>query len=459
MNLLEQYKDRLKVSESFYSKSHNGDKLDSRKQLMIAQCLKNTANFLQEAFDSSNGTQRVAMGDYKRFCLNMLTVALPSLIAPDLVITQPMTSITGYIPYMKYTAGVTKGQTTLDTTVFSDPWTIGENTGNGVRTRGIDDNYTGMAVVENFTSFTSGTTKVAWTPVLAGSIKALDANGNVVSDPAGAAWTAAADGTITAGAYATGKSASDVAKIAYQYDNVIVPQEKLPTLKAEVANVQLFAKPRRIAIFYSQLAAFQSKQDYGVDLSANLVEQACGRLAYEIDTEITDMLINAAPDPSTYTTPDNSLVWSKTLPVGVSKMEHYAGFLEVIEIAKQKLYDVTRKFVPNYMLVASNIMPVISMIPSFKPADYGTSVNGPYFAGTLGTMKVYVTPNIEAGKMVFGVNGSDLMSSAGVYAPYMPIVPTQLLEFADGGASQGFATMYDAKILNSNLLIAGHVTD
>lgn len=403
---------------------------------------------------------------------NMLTVALPSLIAPDLVITQPMTSNTGYIPYMKYTAGVTKGQTTLDTTVFSDPWTIGENTGNGVRTRGIDDNYTGMNVVENFAT---SQTALAWTPVLKEVFR--DASGNVLGD---VKVITAANGTVYYGTFATGSEATGTLasmtfkdetgttqtytllagdKIAYQYDNVTVPQPKLPTLKAEVANVQLFAKPRRIAIFYSQLAAFQSKQDYGVDLSANLVEQACGRLAYEIDTEITDMLINAAPDPSTYTTPDNSLVWSKTLPVGVSKMEHYAGFLEVIEIAKQKLYDVTRKFVPNYMLVASNIMPVISMIPSFKPADYGTSVNGPYFAGTLGNMKVYVTPNIEAGKMVFGVNGSDLMSSAGVYAPYMPIVPTQLLEFADGGASQGFATMYDAKILNSNLLIAGHVTD
>lgn len=69
MNLLEQYKDRLKVSESFYAKSHQGQKMDSRKQLMIAQCLKNTSNFLQEAFDSSVGTQRAAMGDYKRFCL------------------------------------------------------------------------------------------------------------------------------------------------------------------------------------------------------------------------------------------------------------------------------------------------------------------------------------------------------------------------------------------------------
>lgn len=34
----------------------------------------------------------------------------------------------------------------------------------------------------------------------------------------------------------------------------------------------------------------------------------------------------------------------------------------------------------------------------------------------------------------------------------MPIVPTQLLGFADGTMSQGFSTMYDMKILNAALL-------
>lgn len=47
----------------------------------------------------------------------------------------------------------------------------------------------------------------------------------------------------------------------------------------------------------------------------------------------------------------------------------------------------------------------------------------------------------------------------------MPIVPTQLLQYADGGTSQGFSTMYDLKLLstdadgNSPLLIAGAITN
>jgi hypothetical protein len=40
----------------------------------------------------------------------------------------------------------------------------------------------------------------------------------------------------------------------------------------------------------------------------------------------------------------------------------------------------------------------------------------------------------------------------------MAVVPTQLLGFADGGMSQGFSTMYDLKLLNKDLLVAGRIT-
>lgn len=64
----------------------------------------------------------------------------------------------------------------------------------------------------------------------------------------------------------------------------------------------------------------------------------------EIDTEVTDLLINNAAA-------DNDLVWSKTLPLGVSKMEHYAGFTEMIEIGKQKIYDRTKRLTNLYAAI------------------------------------------------------------------------------------------------------------
>lgn len=68
------------------------------------------------------------------------------------------------------------------------------------------------------------------------------------------------------------------------------------------------------------------------------------------------------------------------------------------------------------MLASSSILPVLGFAKGWEKATVN-QMNGPYFAGTLDGLKVYVTPNIEPGKFVVGVNAGDFMSSAAVYAP------------------------------------------
>lgn len=420
-SLFEAYKNRLAVADSIYGKMHNGEKLTGNRKLVTAKVLENVNRFMNESFDNSIGTQRADMGMYKKFCLNLTTVALPNLIAHDLVIVHPMSSMSGYVPYIEYQYATNKGLTKQGD-LISNPFGFGK----------VDSDFTGSRVVENVDA--AGEIVFAWTPVV-GSVRFLKEGETEYQD-------LTADGT---GKYqAPGKG-----KVAYVYDNVVIPQNDLPMIKAEMKNIALVAKARRIAIYYSQIAAYQAKADYGFDLGDQLAEKACGELCYEIDTEVTNLLVeNAAYDAE--------LEWSKTLPVGVSKAEHYEGFAEILEIAKQKIYDATQKFAPNYAIVASNILPVLSVIKSWNAAPTG-AINGPYFAGTINGLKVFVTPNIEAGTFVVGCNGNDLMSSAAVYAPYMAVVPTQLLGFADGGMSQGFSTMYALEMLNKNLLIKGHI--
>ena len=129
----------------------------------------------------------------------------------------------------------------------------------------------------------------------------------------------------------------------------------------------------------------------------------------EIDTEVTQLLIDNADE-------DPDLVWSKTLPIGVSMQQHFAAFTFVLQTARQKIYQRTKKFAPNWILVSASLLPVMSFIPSFQAAPAG-QVNGPYFAGTVDGLKVFVTPNIDENKFVVGVNGNDMMSSCAVYAP------------------------------------------
>ena len=429
-NLIESYKNRMAISESVYRKAHNGQPMGNNRKLVIAACLNNVSKFMNEAFENSMGTQRSAMGEFKRFCINLTNVALPSLIAPEIVLTVPMSSFVGNVTYLNYVAGSNKGGV-KQKDLFNGVWQLPP----------VDENrqnYTSAAVVESIepeaTSFTP-----AWTPVV-GDVMGLKAS----------------DGTWEKIENLENFVAGTYTKAKYQYNNVIIPQNDLPTLNAEIKNITLEAKARRIAVYYSQIAAYQAKTDYGFDLGENLATQAAAELSYEIDTEVVNLLVDHAGA--------TAVTFNRPLPVGVSMTEHYASFSEAIAKAKAILYKRTGKFVPNYMLIAANILPILGFVRTWTPAPVA-QVNGPYFAGTVDGIKVFVSPAIADDKFVLGVNGSDMMTSAAVYAPYMPIVPTQLLQYADGGTSQGFSTMYDLKLLstdadgNSPLLIAGAITN
>lgn len=75
-NLLEAYSKRIKIAESVYSKTHEGDKMDNMRKICVARCMANVNNFLNEAFSEGSATQRSAMGDWKKFCINLVNVAL-----------------------------------------------------------------------------------------------------------------------------------------------------------------------------------------------------------------------------------------------------------------------------------------------------------------------------------------------------------------------------------------------
>jgi hypothetical protein len=108
------------------------------------------------------------------------------------------------------------------------------------------------------------------------------------------------------------------------------------------------------------------------------------------------------------------------------------------------------------MVIASDILPVLRFVNGFT-AVKNAKMNGPYKVGELDGLAVYVSPMLRPGDFFLGLNGNDMMSSAGVYAPYMAIVPTQLLGTPDGGLAQGFSTWYAKALLNENLLVAGRV--
>ena len=430
-NLLETYSRQLKVAEAYVAKNFDGKQISANTQLTTAVLLDNTNRWMTESMNTQ-ATQRSDLGDWKKFCLNLTNIAVPSLIANDLVIVHPMTSYSGSVAYLEYVSKTDKGDVKKGD-VFNGVFGLGMHS--EARTA-----FTSQVIVETVGS--DG--HVALTPAATGKFeggkdaKVIKADGKTVE-------------YVTAAKLKEGVEAgSKVAYFSEEFQMEHVPAQDIPTIGPRMNRIALVAEPRRIAVRYDQITAFQAKTDYGFSLDKQIAEQACGELAYEIDTEIVEMLAEGAKEGGV------ALKWSRELPVGVSKFEHYNGFLEVIEEAKAIIYNRTKKFHPNYMVIAADVLPVLRFVNGFT-AVKNAKMNGPYKVGELDGLNIYVSPALGEGEFFLGLNGSDMMSSAGVYAPYMAIVPTQLLGTPDGGLAQGFSTWYAKALLNKNLLVAGKV--
>ena len=438
-NLLETYGRQLKVAEAYIAKNFEGRSVSSNTQLTTAVLLDNTNRWMTEAMNTSytQASARTDLGDWKKFCLNLTNIAVPSLIANDLVIVHPMTSYSGSVAYLEYVAKTDKGDVAPGD-VFNSVFSLGNMT-EGRK------NYTSQVIVEqgNVPTLTVEDNGISYirdggVDVLYADVKAIMADGSIVY----------------CNKDAIPEAAQKIAYVSQEFQMNHVPAHDIPAIGPRMRRIALVAEPRRIAVRYDQITAFQAKTDYGFSLDKQIAEQACGELAYEIDTEIVDMLYQAAKKDVASMA---ELTWSKTLPVGVSKFEHYMGFLEVVEAAKRIIYNRTKKFQPNYMVIAADVLQVLRFINGFS-AVKKPKMNGPYKVGEFDDgLAVYVSPALESGEFFFGLNGSDMMSSAGVYAPYMAIVPTQLLGTPDGGLAQGFSTWYAKALLNENLLVAGKI--
>lgn len=452
VDLKETFKKRLTVSEQAYKSLHEGAELSVSKKNIIARCLANTSTFLTEQYAPTSGTQMSNVGPYKKFALDITTVAMPNLIAHDLVLVKPLPSFTGVVFYYKFVAGVEKGGVEVGRTL-NDPWALGA----------MDEariNYTSPVIVDSFEG--DGSTKeftLTWKHNL------IKTEGDKPYKPvvtvAGVEQKAeditfdAETGKVT---LASAPAEGAAVKVAYQYDMVTVPQEEIPTIKVVSDSISLTAKPRRVKIFFSQFASFMAKQEAGFNLEDALKSQAVSELEYEIDSEIVGLLAKNAGSYAKKHPGETPIKFNKRVPVGISKSEHYEAFAETLLALGKTIRDRTKRYGINYIVGATDLPLVVSLMKNWK--DSGQSQKpGPYFAGTINGIKVYVHPEMEQGTFFGGYHGDDLMTSSAVYGPYMPIVPTALLQGPDGGSTQGFSTLYALEMLNDILLVEGKIVD
>lgn len=149
--------------------------------------------------------------------------------------------------------------------------------------------------------------------------------------------------------------------------------------------------------------------------------------------------------------------WNMTPPTGVSMVDHYAGFPNVLIEAGNKMYFNTKMAMPNFYIVGELASNVLEALPQFK-SEGAIDPKGPYLVGYIKEKPVYKSPNLPTDGFLCGYKGTSLFDSGYIYAPYMPILTTQLLMDATFTGSQGFASSYGKRMTNSDFYAACKIT-
>jgi len=465
--------------------------MDNHKRANLAVVLENTARrlHLNEAVLDNGATQSMDvggnLGSYKRYALDMVAAVVPNVIANDIVSVQPIDGRVGMINYVSFRYGDTKGQA-KEGQMFASALNMGNS----------DPNYTSTLVEGESLVVTSNAANLQWYKVIPGFtsvfnasgtliLKDTDANGRVgaangnkipLYDASGAAVSGASLDLVTGeigGAAVTGFETGATA--TYRYNNEYAPllggngggpanaaeaingevsrgfySHAVPQIQLDITSIPVVAQSRKLRALYSFDSAYELERAYGQDINTLLATEAAGEIAHEIDLEITFDLLRMAGAGA-------PVVWSKQQPYGVSVADHYDSFMAKLIEGSNTIFGATKKVQANFAVVGLGVASVMQVMRGFQPS--GVTAVGPHLLGTLGQFKVYVSPDFPVNEFVLGYKGASFMDAGYVYAPYLPITPTDTVMLDDFAGRRGWATSYATKMVNNKMYVKGAITD
>lgn len=408
---------RIQIAENIRAKANKAP-LTLETKAALATCLENTRQIC-EATQSSHIPS-------KTFFMDMVASVIPNIIAPEIVSVQAMDAKAGMISYLRFVYGDDKGTTQA-----------GQMFNNSLYKGTSDPNYSSSRVEGEALTISGNVGNTSFYPIV-----------NVV-ELLGAEFDES-NSDLSVGKIAV-KNPTDDIVITYEYDNETAPVQ-VPQINLELAQIPVFAKSRKLAAYWGFDAAFDLKKQYGEDVTALMATQAAGEISHEIDTEIVMDLYNQA-------NAGGEIVWSKTAPVGVNLLDHYDSFFAKLTEGANAIFGATQRYNPNFICCGINVASVIQVMRNFDGAGAGNGV-GPHLIGNLGgAYKVYVVPAMNPDTFVMGFKGNNFLETGYVYAPYMPILSTDILTLANMQGQQGYATSYGKKMVNSKLYIKGRIVD
>jgi len=415
---------------------------------------------------ATNTTNIMARPDF----LELLPMFVQKLLVLDVFGSVAMRSRQQLVPYFKFVAENTKGETKAGDVLSSAL----------VNRQGQDPNFTGRVIKNEIVA--SGTeiqdnVSLVYTPILPGSVTVQyvasgvttvftdDGNGQIVNaSNTAVGYIDYSLGTVSFNASTVVAANGNEIKATYQYDNENVGPRtpgnggygyeygaQMGKGYLQLDEFNLIAEAHQLACYWSIYSAFAAQQEYGANISDIAKEAAFSELTAEINSNGFHTLLQAAQYQPQFNWDASPVLSGSVVPSDYLNM-----FKLKLTQAAASTYQATRLSQPNRLIVGTNVGAYLSMINGYQ-ADSSTDNVGPYHHGRLDQFEVYCDPSFNPDTWVMACKSNDIRRNSALFGEYMPLTNTDAIALANSSVQSGYASMYAFKVLNPASVVSGKI--
>jgi len=239
----------------------------------------------------------------------------------------------------------------------------------------------------------------------------------------------------------------------------------IPEINLELQSDPIVAKTRKLKAVWTPEFAQDLNAYHSIDAEAELTSMLSEYVSMEIDLEILDMLISAAPTTEFWSALNNN-IWNGTGftqaaagSVGTAGDGFYntqGGWFQTLGTKLQKvsnkIHQKTLRGGANFLVTSPSVATVLESIPGFAADTDGTKMEFAAGVQKIGAINnrytVYKNPYMTENVILMGFRGSQFLETGAVYSPYIPLIMTPLVyDPVNFTPRKGVMTRYAKKVV------------
>jgi len=234
----------------------------------------------------------------------------------------------------------------------------------------------------------------------------------------------------------------------------------IPELNLEMQSEPIVAKTRKLKAVWTPEFAQDLNAYHSIDAEAELTSMLSEYVSMEIDLELLDMLIAAAPTTE-YWSAVNNEVWNgsgfdQTSTTTGGFYNTQGGWFQTLGTKLQKvsnrIHQKTLRGGANFLVTSPAVATILESIPGFAADTDGTKMEFAAGVQKIGAINnrytVYKNPYMKENVILMGFRGSQFLETGAVFAPYVPLIMTPLVyDPVNFTPRKGVMTRYAKKVV------------